>query len=279
MSPIGGESRVIAQITIGKLFVAVVVIFTTWLLLKWIARFFQRLETHNPRLRFLANQMQPPIRIFLWFSALLLVVDILAPSRDAFLAVLGSAALAIGLGLQDLIKNLVGGLVIVADVPFQTGDRVRIGHAYGEVVHIGLRSTKLLTSDGKIAAIPNSEILTQQTFNANRSVPEAMVTTDVNVPRGLDPNLVMRIGREVAISCLYTHLGRPVSVDLEDHDPRHNAVKLSIEAYVYDHRYESAMRTDILRRSYHEFTLHTASYNASSSSDHHMSVSDSRQAS
>jgi small-conductance mechanosensitive channel len=78
--------------------------------------------------------------------------------------------------------------VIVADVPFQTGDRVRIGHAYGEVVHIGLRSTKLLTSDGKIAAIPNSEILTQQTFNANRSVPEAMVTTDVNVPRGLDPN-------------------------------------------------------------------------------------------
>jgi len=275
MSPISGESRVIAQITIGKLFVAIVLIFATWLLLKWIARFFQRLETHNPRLRFLANQMQPPIRIFLWFSALLLVVDILAPSRDAFLAVLGSAALAIGLGLQDLIKNLVGGLVIVADVPFQTGDRVRIGHAYGEVVHIGLRSTKLLTPDGKIAAIPNSEILTQQTFNANRSVPEAMVTTDVNVPRGLDPTLVLRIGREVAISCLYTHLGRPVSVDLEDHDPRHNAVKLSIEAYVYDHRYESAMRTDILRRSYHEFTF----YNVSSSSDHHLSVNQIRQAS
>jgi hypothetical protein len=102
-----------------------------------------------------------------------------------------------------------------------------------------------------------------------------MVTTDVNVPRGLDPNLVLRIGREVAISCLYTHLGRPISVDLEDHDPRHNAVKLSIEAYVYDHRYESAMRTDILRRSYHEFTF----YNVSSLPDHHMSVSQIRQAS
>jgi small-conductance mechanosensitive channel len=171
--------------------------------------------------------------------------------------------------LQDLIKNLVGGLVIVADVPFQTGDRVRIGHAYGEVVHIGLRSTKLLTPDGKIAAIPNSEILTQQTFNANRSVPEAMVTTDVNVPRGLDPNLVLRLGREVAISCPYTHLGRPVSVDLEDQDPRHNFVKLSIEAYVYDHRFEPAMRTDILRRAYREFKANSAL----SGPDLHMSTS------
>ncbi len=250
---LSGESRVISQITIGKVFFAVLVISLTWLVLKWMSRFFQRLETHNPRLRFLANQMQPPIRIFVWFAALLLVVDILAPTRDAFLAVLGSAALAIGLGLQDLIKNLVGGLVIVADVPFQTGDRVKIGDAYGEVVHIGLRSTKLLTPDGRIAAVPNADILTEQTFNANNSVPEAMVTTDVNVPRSLDPDLILRIGREVAICCPYTHLGRPITVDLEDNDPRHIVMKLSIEAFVYDHRYEPAMRTDILRRSQHEF--------------------------
>jgi hypothetical protein len=217
-----------------------------------MTRFFQRLETHNPRLRFLANQMQPPVRIFVWFAALMLVVDVLAPTRDAFLAVLGSAALAIGLGLQDLIKNLVGGLVIVADVPFQTGDRVQIGRAYGEVVHIGLRSTRLLTPDGKIAAIPNSDILNEQTFNANRSVPEAMVTTEVNVHRGLDPSVLLRIGREVAICCPYTHLGRPVLVDLEDNDTRHVVMKLSIEAYVYDHRYEPAMRTDILRRAQRE---------------------------
>ena len=255
----GGESKFIAQLSIGKLFFAVLIIAATWLLLKWISRFFLRLETHNPRMRFLANQIQPPLRIFLWFSALLLVVDIVAPSRDAFLAVLGSAALAIGLGLQDLIKNLVGGLVIVADVPYQTGDRVRIGHAYGEVVHIGLRSTKILTSDGRLAAIPNSEILTQQTFNANRSVPESMVTTDINLPRGIEPDVMLRIGREVAISCPYTHLGRPVSVALEDKDPRLSSVKLSIEAYIYDHRYEPDMQTDILRRAYREFKPHHAS--------------------
>lgn len=261
-----GESRAFSQLSIGKLFVAILIIVATWLLLKWMARFFLRLETHNPRMRFLANQIQPPLRIFLWFSALLLAVDILAPSHEAFLAVLGSAALAIGLGLQDLIKNLVGGLVIVADAPFQTGDRVRIGDAYGEVVHIGLRSTKLLTSDGRLAAIPNSEILTQQTFNANRSVPESMVTTDINLPRGIEPDVMLRIGREVAISCPLTHLGRTVSVALEDKDPRLSSVRLSIQAYVYDHRYEPDMQTDILRRAYREFKPH----HTSSDSDHGM---------
>ena len=248
-----GESKLIAQLTFGKLLFAVLLVTATWVLLRWIRGFFLRLETHNPRIRFLANQLQPPLRIFLWFATLLIVVDVLAPSRDAFLAVLGSAALAIGLGLQDLIKNLVGGLVIVADVPFQTGDRLRVGEAYGEVVHIGLRSTKLLTSAGMLVAIPNSEILTQQTFNANAGIPESMVITTINLARGVDPDIALRVGREIAISCPYTYLGRPVAADLDDSGTWHHFVKLTIQAYAYDHRYEPAMQTDILRRAHHEF--------------------------
>jgi MscS family membrane protein len=249
-----GESKLIAQLSFGKIVFAILIIVATWLLLKWIRGLFRRLEKQNPRMRFLANQLEPPLRIMLWFAALLIAIEVLAPSKDAFLAALGSAALAIGLGLQDLIKNLIGGLVIVADGPFQTGDRIKIGNAYGEVVHIGLRSTKLMTSGGALVAIPNAEILTQQTSNSNGGVPESMVTTDINIPRGADPNVVLRIGREIAVSCPYTHLGRPIAVDLEDRGVGHQFMKLSIEAYVYEHRYELSMQTDILRRAHMELT-------------------------
>ena len=91
----GSESKLIAQLTLGKVVFAILLIGATWLLLKWIQGLFQRLETHNPRVRFLVNQLQPPLRILVWFIALLIAMDVLAPSRDAFLAVLGSAALAI----------------------------------------------------------------------------------------------------------------------------------------------------------------------------------------
>jgi MscS family membrane protein len=249
----GGESKLIAQLTMGKIAFAIVVMAGTWLFLRWLRGLFERLETHNPRVRFLANQLQPPVRILVWFVALLIVMDVLAPSRDAFLAVLGSAALAIGLGLQDLIKNLVGGLVIVADAPFQTGDRVRIGEAYGEVVHIGLRSTRLRTPSDAMVAIPNSEILTKQTSNANRGVPESLVTTSVYLAHEVDPDLVLGVAREIAISSPYTHLERPVSVRLEDSGTGHRFLRLTVEAYAFDHRYETAMQTDILRRAHREF--------------------------
>src|SRR5271156_6895668 len=136
------QSSVLAHLSPTKTLFVVILIGATLALLRWLRGLLNGLEKHNPRLRFLLRQIEPPMRIAIWFAALLISAEILAPSRDAFLATLGSAALAIGLGLQDLIKNLIGGMVVVVDRPFQTGDRIRIADALGEVRQIGLRSTK-----------------------------------------------------------------------------------------------------------------------------------------
>jgi small-conductance mechanosensitive channel len=166
---------------------------------------------------------------------------------------LASAALAIGLGLQDLIKNLIGGLVIVTDRPYQIGDRVKLGAAYGEVTQIGLRSTKILTSDGILATVPNSEVLTSLTLNASGGVAESMISSDILLPHTADPDKVVQIGREVAVSCPFTHLDRPIEVALDDQGPGGRFMKLSIRAHVYDHRFETAMQTELLRRAKREF--------------------------
>lgn len=247
------ESKLLSQLTFGKILFVVVLIVLTWTLLKWLRRFLAGLDRHNPRLRFLIRQVEPPLRIVIWFGALFFAADVVAPSREAFLAALTSAALAIGLGLQDLIKNLIGGLVIVTDRPYQTGDRVRIGEAYGEVVQIGLRSTKILNPDGVLVTVPNADALTKITFNVNAGVAECVVTADLALPRAADPDLLLKIGHEVAISCPFTHLGREVGVDLDDKGLAPYFMKLSIHAHVYDHRYESAMQTDLLRRAKREF--------------------------
>ena len=80
----------------------------------------------------------PALRILVWFLSLTTCASLLL-TQNAFVAAIGSAAIAIGLGAQDLIKNLIGGLVIVADRPYQLGDRLKIGQAYGEVQQIGAR--------------------------------------------------------------------------------------------------------------------------------------------
>jgi small-conductance mechanosensitive channel len=243
---------VLGTLSATKIVFVVLLVTATWILLRWIRGFLDGLEKHNPRLRFMLRQVEPPLRITIWFIAVLISTEVLAPSRDAFLAALGSAALAIGLGLQDLIKNLIGGLVIVVDRPFQIGDRLRLAEADGEVKQIGLRSTKVLTDVGRLVTIPNSDVLTRVTVNANAGVAESAVTAEMPLPAGVDADRAMRVCREVAVCCPYTHLGRHIEVDL-DEDGRRARTVITIQAYVYDHRFEAAMKTDLLRRARHEF--------------------------
>jgi small-conductance mechanosensitive channel len=245
--------KVLMQFTSGRLLFVAVLLGLTWLLLKWARTLFDGMARANPRMRFLARQVEPPLRILIWFGALLWSAQMLAPTQDMFLAALGSVAIAIALGAQSLIKNLIGGLVIVADRPYQIGDRVKVGEAYGEIEQIGLRSTKIMTPDDTLVTVPNSEVLDNFTYNANAGAPECLVVTELFLPPGVDPDLAVRIGRDVAVSCPYTHLGRRMAILLTDSYSQTPYVTLKIKAYVYDHRYELAMMSDITRRAKREF--------------------------
>jgi MscS family membrane protein len=254
-SATGVEGNVLDYLSPGKVLFVAILVAGAWVLLKWTRGFLDGLEKLNPRLRFLLRQVEPPLRIAIWFAALLISAEILAPSKNAFLAALGSAALAIGLGLQDLIKNLIGGMVVVVDRPFQTGDRIKLAEAYGEVRQIGLWSTKVYTDDDRLVTIPNSDVLTKLIFNANAGVAESAVQADVVLPSDADAEKAMEICREVAVCCPYTHLSREVEVDMTEDERRKDITILTIKAYVYDHRFESAMKTDLLRRARHEFMV------------------------
>jgi len=59
--------------------------------------------------------------------------------------------------------------------------------------------------------------------------------------------------REIAVASPYTHLGHQVEVELDERGPSRRLMSLMIRAYVYDHRHESRMQTDLLRRAKHEF--------------------------
>jgi small-conductance mechanosensitive channel len=245
--------KVLTQLTSGRLLFVAVLLGLTWFLLKWARTLFDGMAQRNPRMRFLARQVEPPLRILVWFGALLWSARMLAPTQDAFLAALGSVAIAIALGAQDLVKNLIGGLVIVTDRPYQIGDRVKVGSAYGEIEQIGLRSTKIMTPDDTLVTVPNSEVLGNFTYNANAGVPECLVVTEVFLPPAVDPDLALRIGRDIAVSCPYTQLSRRMAVALADSFTETPYLTLRIKAYVYDHRYEPAMMTDITRRAKREF--------------------------
>jgi small conductance mechanosensitive channel len=66
---------------------------------------------------------------------------------------------AVGFAARDAFSNLISGLLIFLDRPFVIGDLVEIGGEYGQVTQITLRSTRIVTSTGKMLAVPNADVI------------------------------------------------------------------------------------------------------------------------
>ena len=76
----------------------------------------------------------------------------------SIVAILGSAGLAIGLALQESLKNFAGGILILVMKPFKVGDYIVMPNAEGTVSVIGLVYTILVTIDNKTISIPNGTL-------------------------------------------------------------------------------------------------------------------------
>ncbi|MEW6429599.1 MAG: mechanosensitive ion channel family protein [Thermodesulfobacteriota bacterium] len=78
---------------------------------------------------------------------------------SAVLASLGIAGLTIGFAARDSLSNVIAGILIFLDRPFVIGDLVEIDSNYGRIDRITLRSTRVVTLDGRMLAVPNTEVI------------------------------------------------------------------------------------------------------------------------
>src|SRR5262249_47970869 len=154
---------------------------------------------------------------------------------------------------RDLVRNLIGGFVILVDRPYEVGDRVAMDGASGEIQRIGLRATKIVTQHGGLATIPNSKLLDGIAHNENAGAPGWVVRKEFFLPADADPDLALRVGREALITCPYLCLRRPTAITLGEGLSQRPYLSLRLKGYIYNHRFESQMRTDLLRRCKAEF--------------------------
>lgn len=95
-------------------------------------------------------------KLLFFFFALYLLIEIWGVDATGWLASAGIVGLALGFAAQDTLANLFAGVFILADRPYKIGDYIVLDSGErGRVVHIGLRSTRLLTRDDVEITIPN----------------------------------------------------------------------------------------------------------------------------
>ncbi|PTX18772.1 small conductance mechanosensitive channel [Pontibacter mucosus] len=123
------------------------------------------------------------LSIALWVLLLVLVIAQLGLEMTSFIAVLGSAGLAIGLALQGSLANFAGGVLILTIKPFRVGDFIEAQGQSGTVQQINIFNTVLKTADNKTIFIPNgplaSAVVVNYSVESTRRV-ELLFTVSVN---------------------------------------------------------------------------------------------------
>lgn len=112
--------------------------------------------------------------------------------------VFGALGVGIGLGLQDVVKNFVSGLILMVERPIQPGDVVELNGITGRVREIGLRATRLVTFEGADVVVPNGMLVADRLTNWTLSNSSRRIEVNVGVGYGSDPDRVLALLREVA---------------------------------------------------------------------------------
>ncbi len=120
--------------------------------------------------------------------ATLMVLGILQIEITPRLATLGVGGIAVALAAQELLSNVFGAIAILSDRPYKIGDRIQLSSGMvGDVVEIGLRSTRIRTLDSRLIVVPNSAISNSNIINY--SLPDAKVRFDIKVGIAYDADV------------------------------------------------------------------------------------------
>lgn len=111
------------------------------------------------------------LKLVIFVVALIIVLDRFGVNINSFIVSLGIGSLAIALAAQETLANIIAGIVILIDRPFKIGDTIKTNSgAIGTVSQIGIRSCRIITIDGVLLIVPNTELtkssITNLSFDA-----------------------------------------------------------------------------------------------------------------
>ena len=139
------------------------------------------------------------LKILIIAGTLMAILSLWRVSITPLLASAGIVGVAIAIAAKDTLSNFFGGISVFVDRPYKIGDYVVLGEGErGEVVAIGIRSTRIRTRDDIMITIPNSIIANDKIVNESAPFPNFRVRIPVSVAYGSDIDLVEKTLLETA---------------------------------------------------------------------------------
>lgn len=189
--------------------------------------------------------------------AIIIALDTLGVNIVPFIAGAGVAGVAIGFAAKDTLSNLIAGILLIIDRPFEVGDRIEVWNAptgsatWGDVIDIGLRATKIKTTDNIVIIIPNNEIMLRDIINY--TIISEKIRVRINIGIAYDANIktAKDIILEVADATEWVAKDPPPKVVVKNFGE--SSVDLQLRVWINDARKRMDTISDITDKVKHAF--------------------------
>lgn len=181
------------QLTVAQMLLVCAVIIIAFLFIKLLRLYFRKYKASD-------KVDQGRVKSYIQLTKYVVVVIVIAICLriigiDVTIFIAGSAALLVGLGLgiQKIFNDLVSGIVILAEGTLEVGDIIEAEGVVGEVLNIGLRTSRLLTRDDIVIIVPNSSFVNEKVINWTHNNKATRFIFEIGVPYGCDAGMVKDI--------------------------------------------------------------------------------------
>jgi Small-conductance mechanosensitive channel len=248
-----GEKQI--HITVGLLLLIVVSFIVASFVLKWIRMLFTRKMETTDKLKFIS--VFKFIKYVTYIIVVFTILSLAGVNITPFLA--ASAALLVGLGLalQELFQDIIGGIFIIVDKSLLVGDVIEINGKVGRVIDIKLRTTRALTRDDKIIIIPNHKFISDTIFNYTQNHNTTRESVSVGVAYGSDTKKVEALLLESVTNQKGVLKSPKPSVLFEDFGD--SALAFSVYFYITDSFIDPRIKSEIRFRIDSLFREHNIS--------------------
>lgn len=188
--------------TFRSVLIFIVIIWISGLLARVISYFFDNPE-QQASLSPQAKQTRSSIlliRLTVFVVGFFVAITAAGIPMDRVTIIIGALGVGIGFGLQNIVNNLVSGIILAVEKPVQVGDIIEVGGKSGTIKEIGIRSSKIACGDGSELIVPNGDLISQHVVNWTLNNNNRRVELLIQVPYGSDVVKVEEILHSVIIN-------------------------------------------------------------------------------
>ena len=179
------------------------------------------------------------LRLAVIILAVSLALAYFGVNITGFAVFLGILGLAFSLAGRDVLADIISGALILVDRPYRIGDRIDLPSidSWGDVVDIGMRSTRILTLNNRMVIVPNSQVGKDQIVNYSYPDPSYYDMTDVVVAYDNDPEQVGQLLVDTVRSVEGVQTEREIDALLMQFTENHMVFKVGWWIATYDDLY------------------------------------------